>query len=191
VVGFMPQHAADIAGADHIVPASELAARLIQLVGAPVPETPGADALDPIAEMPEVVKQDMVEQALNERRGELSTFTCPECGGALWQIDQDLPHFRCHVGHAYNGDTLLADQSEVLEAALWSAVRGFREKAVLCRQLEAAALDRGNDSVAQRFRDQATQAAEYSDLIVKHVLHAEAKPATWSPRFPLQDQQGA
>ena len=35
---------------------------------------------------------------------------CPECGGALWQLDDPgLVRFRCHVGHAYNGEVLLAE----------------------------------------------------------------------------------
>src|SRR5262249_12860743 len=34
--------------------------------------------------------------------GKPSGFSCPECGGALWQSRQKLDtRFRCHVGHAY------------------------------------------------------------------------------------------
>ena len=45
-------------------------------------------------------------------------FTCPECGGSLWQVDEpDLLRFRCHVGHAYNAEVLLSEQGEALEAA--------------------------------------------------------------------------
>src|SRR5437660_1668092 len=65
----------------------------------------GATAVDPIEQMPEVVDQDFEEQARNRRRGQVSTFTCPECGGSLWQVDEaKLIRFRCHVGHAYNGE---------------------------------------------------------------------------------------
>ena len=127
--------------------------------------------MDPIERMPDVVDKDMDRQARNERLGEVSTFTCPECGGSLWQVDDaGLVRFRCHVGHVYNGETLLAEQSEALEAALWTAVRTFREKAVLGRQLAAQERQRGNEPAAARFEEHGTQAAEYADLILKHVL---------------------
>jgi two-component system chemotaxis response regulator CheB len=124
--------------------------------------------------MPEIVDKDMSAQARNERRGEVSTYTCPECGGSLWQVDETgLIRFRCHVGHAYNGETLLAEQTEALEAALWTSVRTFREKSVLARQLALTERGKGNEAAAARFEEQAAQAARYGHLIVKHVLHAD------------------
>lgn len=123
--------------------------------------------------MPEVVEQTFAAQERNERKGEVSTYTCPECGGSLWQVDETgLVRFRCHVGHAYNGETLLAEQTEALEAALWTSVRTFREKSVLARQLAATECGKGNAAVADRFDEQAGQAAWYGELIVRHVLHA-------------------
>lgn len=175
VVAAMPQNASDIAGADHTVPVAELPALLMRLVGQPVPQAPGAAVMDPIEQMTDVVEADMAEQVQNRRGGELSTFTCPECGGSLWQIDQaGVTRFRCHVGHAYNGETLLADQTEALEAALWTAVRTFREKSVLGRQLAAQERLKGNPTSAARFDEQAVQAAKYGSLIVKYVLDGEA-----------------
>lgn len=178
-VAAMPQSATRIAGADYIVPAADLAGLLVNLATPPNPETPGVppmnpqnpNPVDPIDGMPEVVNHDFEEQARNGRRGQVSTFTCPECGGSLWQADETgIVRFRCHVGHAFNGETLLAEQSETLEAALWTAVRTFREKAVLARQLAAAERERGNEQTAARFDEQGTQAGEYADLIIKHVL---------------------
>ena len=129
--------------------------------------------VDPIERMPDTVDRDMAEQARNHRQGEVSVFTCPECGGALWQVDDGLIRFRCHVGHAYNGEVLFAEQTEALEAALWTAVRTFREKAVLGRQLASVERDKGNETSAQRFEDQAGLAEQYGDLIFKHVLAGE------------------
>lgn len=175
----MPQSAAEIAGVDHVVPAVGLAALLTDLVREPVSSDRGAFAMDPIDQMPAVVEKDMAEQERNERRGEVSTFTCPECGGSLWQVDETrLVRFRCHVGHAYNGEVLLDEQTEVLEAALWTAVRTFREKSVLGRQLAARERAAGNAAAAARFEEQAAQAAQYSSLIVKHVLDGEPSAAS-------------
>ena len=132
-------------------------------------------SVDPIDRMPDIVDRDMDAQAHNAHRGRVSTFTCPECGGALWQVDEpDLIRFRCHVGHAYNGEALLAEQSEALEAALWTAVRTFRERSVLGRQLASQERGKGNAESAARFEEQAQQAARYAALIVEHVLQNDA-----------------
>ena len=41
--------------------------------------------------------------------GELSPFACPECHGVLNRIQEGtLERYRCHTGHAYSVDTLLA-----------------------------------------------------------------------------------
>ncbi len=150
---------------------------LVELIQRPVTSDPGAPAMDPIEKMPDVVSETFNAQERNERRGEVAPFTCPECGGALWQVDDTgLIRFRCHVGHAYNGDALLAEQSEALEAALWTAVRTFRERAVLGRQLARQERDKGNLGSAERFDEQAAQSARYADLIVEHVLSVGNDP---------------
>jgi two-component system chemotaxis response regulator CheB len=54
-----------------------------------------------------------------DQTGHVSTFTCPECNGTLWELrDGELLRFRCHVGHAYTAETVLAQKSESYEAAL-------------------------------------------------------------------------
>ena len=174
LVAAMPQNATELAGADHVVPVSAMAALLVELVGRPVTPNGGDTAVDPIERMPEVAERAMAAQARNERRGEVSTYTCPECGGSLWQVDETgLVRFRCHVGHAYNGEALLTEQTEALEAALWTSVRTFKEKAVLARQLAATAREKGNEEAAARFDEQSDQAARYGRLIARHVLHAD------------------
>jgi two-component system chemotaxis response regulator CheB len=171
-VAAMPQHATDIAGVDYTVTAAELAELLVKLVGEPGIVDPGARTMDPIEHMPTIVEQTMDRQVKNERLGEVSVFSCPECGGTLWQVDETgLIQFRCHVGHVYNGEALLDEQSEALEAALWTSVRAFREKSILARQLAVRERERGNHQTADRFSEQAEQAQRYASLILKHVLN--------------------
>lgn len=173
-VAAMPLNASRIAGADHVASAPDLAPLLIDLVreSANVSPQRRGKPMDPIEEMPEVVDQDMDRQARNERRGRVSTYTCPECGGSLWQVDEaGLIRFRCHVGHAYGGEALLAEQSEALEAALWTAVRTFREKSVLARQLAHRERASGDPAVADRFEEQSGQAARFGELIQSLLLN--------------------
>lgn len=178
----MPESATRIAGADHISKADALAPLLIQLVQQPVSprggmpmndplENPPEVVSDPLENLPEVVDADMDAQVRNKRRGRLTMLSCPECGGALWQVNEaELTRFRCHVGHAYHGETLLAEQAEALEAALWTAVRTFKERHLLARQLAAQQLESGNAESAARFEEQAELALRYGDLIQQHIL---------------------
>jgi two-component system chemotaxis response regulator CheB len=94
--------------------------------------------------------------------------------------EKELTRFRCHVGHAYYGEALLAEQSEQLEAALWTAVRTFKEKTVLARQLAAQERLRGNPDTAQRFEDEAEVADRYSKAIQEYLLGTPATPTPQS-----------
>src|SRR5205085_8812746 len=60
----------------------------------------------------------------------LTPFTCPECGGTLWEHDENgFLRFKCHVGHAYSPESLEAGQSQTVEMALWAALRNLQERA--------------------------------------------------------------
>lgn len=127
--------------------------------------------------MLEIVNADMNEQVRNGRRGRVSLFSCPDCGGTLWQVAEDrLLQFRCHVGHVYQGETLLQEQTDLLETALWTAVRIFKERHLLARQLAEQETSRGDAATAARFQEQAEQAARYGDLIQQYILSNPPPP---------------
>ena len=46
-----------------------------------------------------------------------------------------MDNFRCHVGHAWSPEALLAARDNEVENALWIAVRSLQEKSKLARQL--------------------------------------------------------
>ena len=178
--GDLPQEAIKIAGVDHIVTSTELPALLDRLVQQPSTEKGGKPMADPIEQLPGKVNQDKAAQENGALRGDRSLFSCPECGGALWQVDdQKLIRLRCHVGHAYYAKQLLADQADSLEAALWTAVRIFRDRATLSRQLAAQEEAQGRSAVTERFRDQAAGAEKQADSIQYNLL--DKKTGIFSP----------
>src|SRR5688572_5924505 len=79
---------------------------------APSPEQPGApDAL-----------------RTGELNGPPSKLTCPDCGGALWELkEKALVRYRCHVGHGFSSESLRDGMDEKLEDTLWSALRAIEE----------------------------------------------------------------
>lgn len=100
----------------------------------------------------EAVEEDIAAQEQGERDGMLTVYTCPECGGSLWQADAGtLVRFRCHTGHVLSGATLFAEQAENIEKSLWYAARSLRDKARLARQLANDARSRGSAFTAERF----------------------------------------
>jgi two-component system chemotaxis response regulator CheB len=172
LVDSMPRSAEQLVGPDHVVKLADLPRLLSHFVQEPVSPKRRAALMDPIDRMPDIVDQDMAEQQSNGRRGEVSMFTCPECGGALWQVDETgVIRFRCHVGHAYRGEVLLSEQGEALEAALWTAVRIFREKSVLSLQMARHERADGDPAFAARLEEQAGQAAQFGELIRQLLLN--------------------
>jgi two-component system chemotaxis response regulator CheB len=79
--------------------------------------------------------------------------------------------YRCHVGHAYSEMSLHAQQSEALEAALWTAVRTLEDRAALSSRLAARAVQRGHTHSPARFKDQAASAEQSADLIRQVILN--------------------
>lgn len=65
-----------------------------------------------------------------------SQYSCPECGGALFQLNAAHPcRFRCHTGHSYTLLVLVEQQDAAVEACLAAALRALQEKESLAEQL--------------------------------------------------------
>jgi two-component system chemotaxis response regulator CheB len=176
----MPAAAMAVAGADYVLPLAKIVPLLTKLAHEPVVGGTAAmpGPVDPIDNLPDIVSRSQVEQRNGDRRGQVSIFTCPECGGSLWQVDQEqLVRFRCHVGHVYDGDQLLQEQSEHLEAALWIAVRTFIDKSVLARQLAESRRQQGLEVGVDRLEEEAQQCQHYAALIRQYLLKVPADPA--------------
>jgi two-component system chemotaxis response regulator CheB len=150
----MPQSAIDYVAVDAIVPLSEIAAVLKRLVDEPAAD----EAAYPVPkEMTnEVELAAMKKDSLNEQEhiGAPSVFSCPECGGVLWEIhDGTLLRFRCRVGHAYTPETMLAQQDEALEDALWTALKTLEESASLTQRMLQQAQQRGHSWLEHNLED--------------------------------------
>lgn len=114
--------------------------------------------------------------------GTPSVFTCPECHGTLWEIqDGNLLRFRCRVGHAYSAESMLAEHEESLEAALWSALRALEESTALARRMAASAREHNHTLLVtryeQRAREQERHAALVRDLLLNGKRAKKDQPA--------------
>jgi two-component system chemotaxis response regulator CheB len=161
----MPANAIAHVQVDHVLPAEKMPALLLQLCQEQI-----EDAAQPPSRLMEI-EADVA--MMNERTmddadapGRPSGFSCPDCNGVLFEIkDGEITRFRCRVGHAWSAESLLGEQAQQLDAALWMALRGLEEKAALARTMAGQARARNSPLTAQRFSEQAEDAARAASLI--------------------------
>jgi two-component system chemotaxis response regulator CheB len=183
IVDSMPRRAIERVTAEHILPVAEIAAALTDLVRQPVMVQGGTsivNTVDAEGRLEAVIAEDFVEQASNGRTEETTLFTCPDCGGVLWQgVEGPELRFRCHVGHAFAPEVLLSQKSEELETALWSSLRLLKEKATLSLQLANRTRGSGNGKAAVQAADRIAEQAELDDRharAIQELLEAMPSP---------------
>jgi two-component system chemotaxis response regulator CheB len=165
VVPSMPSSAIRRLRVDHVLSANDMAALLTRLVSkrtrgktrgkAPVKARAGKDVA-------EVGAHDIHHA---DRMGPPSPFTCPDCGGVLWQSNDKDPLFHCHVGHRYSMDSLELLQTDNLEQAMWTAVRALEESSELRRRMAKRARDRGMTAIGAGYEEQALESEQRATLI--------------------------
>lgn len=99
--------------------------------------------------------------------GKPSGLTCPECHGALFAVGEppSVRRYRCHTGHAFTAEVLLAAMAEAREYALWSAIRALQEEAILMQHMAMHAQERGDRAVAERLTAAAERAKRAADKV--------------------------
>jgi two-component system, chemotaxis family, protein-glutamate methylesterase/glutaminase len=174
----MPGNALEHVQVDHVAAAASmgrLLARLIADVAEP-PTNPAPSDMQVEVEMEGL----SLEAFEGNHPGRPSGFSCPDCNGVLWQIqDGGLERYRCRVGHAWSPESLLTQQSEALEAALWVALRSLEERAALARRLAEPARGRGYTITATRFEEQAAEAQQAARLVRDMLLHRDTFAIAW------------
>ena len=131
----MPVTAARHVEVDYIVPIGEMGSLLARLAAMSVP-TRAAAVQSTVEVEVKIAKQHKPLDAGVLQLGAPSPIACPECHGVLLQVAaQGILRFRCHTGHAYSIETLVAAVDEGIETALWNAVRALEEGQMLLRQL--------------------------------------------------------
>ena len=155
IVAGMPQSAIRHVDPDYVLGATQIGKLIARLSGTPVDGDQG------MAKRTDLEPQDPADLTevfdMQKTFGPPTGLTCPDCGGALWEIREgQLFRYRCHVGHQYSAETLDGEQHELVEGALWSAVRVLEEHAELRRRMAERAAESGLPNVAKGFQKSAT-----------------------------------
>lgn len=172
LVPSMPASVLEAITPSHVLTADEIGRRLPALLDEPIgsrePIAPAARAA-----LEQEVAMSQVEPGAQDRPppGDASAFGCPDCGGVLWELDDngDL-RFRCRVGHAYSARSLMAAEDAALEDTLWAALRALEEQESLTRRMLDRTWAQGADHTRVRLRERAEQAARRADILREFLL---------------------
>ena len=163
----MPESAIRQVAVDYVMPTEQLARKLITLAG---------QTVDPVGneETQETQKTALeIRIAAQESQpmhifpfGELSPYTCPECHGVLTMLKEgSLARYRCHTGHAYSADTLLAAVTENIEDNLYNTLRSMDEAIVLLNHLGDHYAEANQPQLAASYFQKAQEAQKRADLV--------------------------
>lgn len=179
LISEMPESALSMVKVDHCLPVVALAERLIEVIRQPAgvarskkrPSAAEAAALSFEDQELRAMAVNVEQMESNDRPGTSSPYSCPDCGGVLWEIDDSgLLRFRCRVGHAFSMESMLAEQSAGTERALWMALKTLEERASLLRRMIKNAQRNTNVHLIARFSEELHQAEEGAAHIRKVLL---------------------
>lgn len=174
----MPGSAIEQVAIDRVLPVRELAEYMAELVLTsqhepvnPVNEAEAEMTEDELGQESEIVAHEKTAIEQGERSGSASTFTCPGCGGVLWELSQgNILRYRCHIGHAYSSNSLLAEQADTVETALWSSVRALEEKAALSRRMATHARQQNRLLSEVQFTQRAEEVERQAEIVRQVIL---------------------
>jgi two-component system chemotaxis response regulator CheB len=188
----MPRSAMQMVAVDHVLPLREIPLLISALTRESVRAAsnrrgPHLTPMEPdLGEMPLAVHQE-------DRPGIVSVFSCPECHGTLWEVDDGgILRFRCRVGHVYSPESMLAAQTDSVDRALWAALRSLEERAALTKRLSERARARRHSWVSRAFEERALAAEEHA-RVVRQLLQNRAaghivQDHTDSTEAPLDEE---
>jgi two-component system chemotaxis response regulator CheB len=133
----MPRSALERVTADFVLPVAQIPALLTELTAPATVRDIRREGSDAVAREPFPQRaSDDAAPPPHEKRGNVASgFTCPNCHGSVWELDDGgHPRIECRVGHAFSVDAFLGEQAVALEEAIWSAINALEERAMTLRR---------------------------------------------------------
>jgi len=179
-ISSMPENAIREVAVDHVVPVDQIAGILARISQEDVPEAVTEEIVQNDTEAKRTELEIKIAGEANAletgvpKWGELSPFTCPDCSGVLTKLKEgNRLRFRCHTGHAFTADSLLAALTENIEESLWNAIRGVDESIMLLNHIGDHFAEVNQGLLAAKFFQKAKEAAGRNDLIRQVVIDHE------------------
>jgi two-component system, chemotaxis family, protein-glutamate methylesterase/glutaminase len=172
----MPQNVLEYVEVDYTLPVAQMGELVVKLNRETSPKTKRISAKErKLLELEVLIatRDDAFDLGIMNF-GELTTFTCPDCHGALARLKEgNLIRFRCHTGHAYTASTLLAELTTSVEETLWQGMRGMEEMNLLLQNIEKHLKQLGHKKQAAIFQGKAEEAAHRARIIHDSIFRQE------------------
>jgi two-component system chemotaxis response regulator CheB len=174
LVPSMPRSVLDVLRPDAVLAAEEIGGRLSELLREPrrLPDEAMEHSRDGIRR--ELAMSELEPTAHDAPPpGQPSTFGCPDCGGVLWEAEEEVGgdlRFRCRVGHAYTPRALLTAGDHRLEDALWAALRALEEQESLARRMSERSWAGVGERTRDRLRERMTEAHRRAEALREFLL---------------------
>lgn len=164
----MPRSALRHVAVDYCEPIEAIGPLLVRLASEPArPQQKAPENVEietAIAEREETIGE--APMKTENQLGRLAPLSCPECNGPLWEIeDGKLLRFRCHTGHAYNADVLLAANADETERLLWNILRDYEQRGEIVRRMIAHEQEAGHENTTRHLDESRGSADEKAALI--------------------------
>ena len=171
----MPQNAERHVNIDYSIAVADMPRLLVRLIKEAASASPAVMKKEnkPDLEIRVAANETGIEPAVFSL-GNLTPFTCPECHGVLTAITEgNLKRYRCHTGHAFSADTLLAAMTEHIEETLWSAIRSIKETTMLLNTIGDHFADHNNAKLAALYFKKAQEATQRAKVVRDVVINHE------------------
>ncbi|TYZ09276.1 hypothetical protein FY528_11055 [Hymenobacter lutimineralis] len=147
----MPESALRAGVVDYVIPLDRMGGVLLDLIARSGPVLQKSVIPDDLIMEASIAERVVgTTQEINQV-GRQVPLSCPDCGGALWEMQQGaVLRYRCHTGHAFTADSLLDSSHHALEETLWVALRMMEERKNLYTSM--ASRGEGSWSVQQEER---------------------------------------
>jgi two-component system chemotaxis response regulator CheB len=153
IASSMPQHAIDNVEVDYVAAAADIPGLLASIIR--------EHANDGNRN-----KDDQSPHLDYQGGGTPSEFSCPQCNGVLWVVDDaGLLHFRCRVGHSFSPESMAAAQDRGLERVLWAALRALEERAELATRLARRAKGNKQHFSERRYLERAEKSRHDAEML--------------------------
>jgi len=171
----MPLNALRQVEVDYTLPLAEIAPLLVRLTRTSVAEQGGYEVPEELNIEVSIAKEDRALDIGLSKLGAPSVFACPECHGTLLQLKENgRTRYRCHTGHAFSADSLLAEITDNVETSLWNAIRAIDESVMLLRHMAEHVREAENGAdVAEQFLAKAEEAERRSGIVRRAVFDHE------------------
>lgn len=175
----MPSSALQYTPVDYRLPVSEIASLINQLPDQAV-LVEGENPMNPTQpafpeDETDRIKKDIESYELGNESNQRSVLTCPDCGGVLWELQNgSMIYYRCHTGHVYNPEVILASHDSELEKNFWTTIRLLVEKAAISNRLAIKAKENRNEDLEAYYLSIANEAENEAKRIRETWLHGKA-----------------